>query len=91
LPTLLTSGGRIGGSRNRLREHSGTDIVRRALQAPARQIFENAGEDPLDLDRPDCSRRRAPTTWRVSSPLTSKICRTPSFSRAAISNSAPFV
>src|SRR5713101_3485122 len=44
--TLLYAGKALGGlNPENPDQKAGIDIVRRALQAPARQIFENAGED----------------------------------------------
>ncbi len=44
--TLLYAGKALGGlNPENADQKAGIDIVRRALQAPARQIFENAGED----------------------------------------------
>jgi len=44
--TLLYAGRALGGlNPENADQKAGIDIVRRALQAPARQIFENAGED----------------------------------------------
>jgi chaperonin GroEL len=44
--TLLYAGKALGGlNPENADQKAGIDIVRRALQAPARQIFENSGED----------------------------------------------
>jgi chaperonin GroEL len=44
--TLLYASKALGGLKpENADQKAGIDIVRRALQAPARQIFENAGED----------------------------------------------